>query len=187
MCLPLGPRLIFQIQFEVDVLIGTHLSCKHRPMLPPRPPRRSTWCTAQPGPLSSVPACACECVYVCPRSCSALLCVYLMFSNGLLSEKPPLLYDNLSTRFYSCPTLGFCCFAASVCPLLTKTTVLLFFSTFNIESPLSSLDSAANESGHERKRGLCSRAACNNLPMKKNPAYKLTLFINPQTPHAQLC
>lgn len=112
-------------------------------------------------------ACVCVCarVCVCPRSCCALLCVYLMFSNGLLSEKPPLLYDNLSTRFYSCPTLGFCCFSALVCPLLTKTTVLLFFSTF--ESPLSSLDSGTNEYGRERKRGLCSQATCNNLPLWK--------------------
>lgn len=161
MCLPLGPRLIFQIQFEVDVLIGTHLSCKHRPQ-PPLPPPSVQHVVHSPAWATFLGACVCVrvrmCVCVCPRSCSAVLCVYLMFSNGLLSEKPPLLYDNLSTRFYSCPTLGFCCFAALVCPLLTKTTVLLFFSTFNIESPLSSLEPGTNDSGRERKRGLCSQA-----------------------------
>lgn len=175
MCLPLGPRLIFQIQFEVDVLIGIHLSCKRRPAPPPAPPVQHV--VRSSARATFLQACVCVCVCVCPRSCCAVLCVYLMFSNGLLSEKPPLLYDNLSTRFYSCPTLGFCCFAALVCPLLTKTTTVPGFSTFSIESPLSSLDSGTNESGRERKSGLCRQATCNNLPQgkkkKKQPPHHL--------------
>lgn len=137
MCLPLGPRLIFQIQFEVDVLIGTHLSWKRRPAPPARPaPPSAQHVVRSPARAARSELRACVCVCVCPRSCCAPLRVYLMFSNGLLSEKPPLLYDNLSTRFYSCPTLGFCCFAALVCPLLTKTTVLLvFFPPLTLSPP----------------------------------------------------
>lgn len=69
MCLPLGPRLIFQIQFEVDVLIGTHLSCKHRPAPPPAPLGAARGAQLS---LGHFPRCLRVRVCVCTRSCACV-------------------------------------------------------------------------------------------------------------------
>lgn len=82
MCLPLGPRLIFQIQFEVDVLIGIHLSRKHRPAPPRAPLGAARGAQLQPGPLSSVRECVCACVYVCVCVCVCVIIISCSFINA---------------------------------------------------------------------------------------------------------